>query len=103
MPTRPISIPTRRSEQFGTLEGLYRTTHEMRPRTSAPRVWLAIEGRLTAMITEILRGSEEMVRRWLKRHLADWVERSRNLPHPGAPSNTASCFRDRQNARYGGF
>jgi hypothetical protein len=62
---------------------------------------LAVEQRLTAVITKILRSSDEMVCRWLKRYLADRVEGSRDMPHPGAPSNTANCFRPAKRS-YGG-
>src|SRR5438270_7252161 len=52
------------------------------------------ERHLTAAeIAEIVRSSsEETVRRWLKRYLAEGVEGLRDVPHPGAPRKvTAEC------------
>ena len=83
---RPIRIPTLSPEEIDTLEELYRTTREARLRTRAQMVLLAAERRLTAAeIAEIVRASEETVRRWLKRYLAEGVEGLRDEPHPGAP------------------
>ena len=49
-------------------------------------VLLAAERHLTAaQIAEIVRASEETVRRWLKRYLAEGVEGLRDEPQPGAP------------------
>jgi transposase len=49
-------------------------------------VLLAAERRLSAaQIAQIVRTSEETVRRWLKRYLAQGVEGLRDEPHPGAP------------------
>src|SRR5215211_6144515 len=85
-PMRPIRIPTLSPEQLDALEELYRTTREARLRTRAQMVLLAAERRLTAAeIAEIVRASEETVRRWLKRYLAEGVEGLRDVPHPGAP------------------
>jgi prophage DNA circulation protein len=61
---RPIRIPTLNSEQLNALEKLYRTTREARLRTRAQMILLAAERRLTAAeIAEIVRASEETVRR----------------------------------------
>src|SRR3712207_4776094 len=85
-PMKPIRIPALSPEQLDALEKLYRTTREARLRTRAQMVLLAAERRLTAAeIAEIVRGSEETVRRWLKRYLAEGVEGLRDVPHPGAP------------------
>src|SRR5215217_5413869 len=62
------------------------------PEHAPRRFFLAVEQRLTAVITEIVHGSEEMMC-WLKWYLADWVEGSRDVPHLGAPFNTARYFR----------
>jgi transposase len=83
---RPIRIPDLAPEQLTELEELYRTTREARLRTRAQMVLLASERSLTAaQIAEVVRSSEETVRRWLKRYLAEGVEGLRDVPHPGAP------------------
>ena len=59
-------------------------------------VLLAAERRLTAAeIAEIVRASEETVRRWLKRYLAEGVEGLRDMPHPGAPRKVTAEYCER--------
>ena len=61
---RAIRIPALSPEQLEALEELYRTTRDARLRTRAQIVLLAAERRLTAaQIAEIVRASEETVRR----------------------------------------
>ena len=58
-------------------------------------VLLAAEQRLTAaQIAEIVRTSEETVRQWLKRYLAEGVEGLRDVPHPGAPRKVTEEYRE---------
>ncbi len=93
---KPIRILTLGPEQLAALEGLYRTTRSVRLRTRAQMVLLAAEQHLTAAeITEIVRASEETVRRWLKRYLAEGVEGLRDAPHPGAPRKVTAEYRER--------
>jgi transposase len=65
---------------------LYRTTRDARLKTRAPQmILLAAERRMTAAeIAEIVRASEETVRRWLKRYLAEGVEGLRDTPRAQA-------------------
>ena len=61
---KPIRIPTLGSEQLDALEKFYRTTRDARLRTRAQMILLAAEQHLTAAaIAEIVRASEETVRR----------------------------------------
>ena len=93
---RPIRIPALSPEELDTLEELYRTTREARLRTRAQMVLLAVERRLTAAeIAEIVRASEETVRRWLKRYLAEGAEGLRDEPHPGAPRKVTEEYKER--------
>ncbi len=93
---KPIEIPTLEPEQLAALEGLYSTTRIMRLRTRAQMVLLAAEQRMTAtMIAEIVRVSEETVRRWLKRYLAEGVEGLRDAPQPGAPRKVTAEYREK--------
>jgi transposase len=91
---KPIRIPTLSSEQLDALEKAYRTTRNAQLRTRAQMVLLAAEQRLTAaQIAEIVRASEETVRRWLKRYLlAEGVEGLRDAPHPGAPRKVTAEY-----------
>jgi transposase len=91
---KPIRIPPLDPEQLDDLEKLYRTTRNVRLRTRAQMVLLAAERRLTAaQISEIVRTSEETVRRWLKRYLAEGVEGLCDEPHPGAPRKVSEEYR----------
>ena len=82
---KPIRVPTLSSERLAALEELYRTP-KARLRTRAQMVLLAAEQGLTASeIAEIVRQSEETVRRWLKRYQAEGVEGLRDAPHARAP------------------
>jgi transposase len=94
---KPIRIPALNSEQLGALEKAYRTTRDVRLRTRAQMVLLAAERRLRAAeIAEIVRASEETVRRWLKRYLlAEEVEGLRDMPHPGAPRKVTAEYCER--------
>ena len=59
-------------------------------------VLLAAERHLTAaQIAEIVRASEETVRRWLKRYLAEGVEGLRDEPQPGAPRRVTEEYLER--------
>ena len=61
---RPIEIPALTPEQLAALEEFYRTTRDARLRTRAQMILLAAERRMTAAeIAEIVRASEETVRR----------------------------------------
>lgn len=92
---KPIRIPGLVPEQLAELEELYRTTREARLRTRAQMVLLATERRLVAEeIAEIVRSSEETVRRWLKRYLAEGIEGLRDEPHPGAPGKVTAEYRE---------
>jgi transposase len=93
-PMKPIRIPALAPERLAELEEMYRTTRNARLRTRAQMVLLAAERRLTAAeIAEIVRTSEETVRRWLKRYLAEGVEGLRDEPHPGAPRKVTEEYR----------
>ena len=83
---KPIEIPALVPEQLSASEDLYRTTRVVRPRTRAQMVLLAAEQRMTAAaIAGIVRASEETVRRWPKRYLAEGIEGLRDVPRPGTP------------------
>ena len=92
---RPVRIPTLSPEQLDALEEMYRTTRHARLRTRAQMVLLAAERGLTAAeIAEIVRASEETVRRWLKRYLAEGVEGLSDAPQPGAPRKVTAEYRE---------
>ncbi len=93
---KPIRVPDLAPEQLAELEELYRSTRSVRLRTRAQMVLLAAEQRLSAReIAEIVRMSEETVRRWLKRYLAEGVEGLSDAPQPGAPRKVTEEYCER--------
>ena len=92
---KPIEIPALDPEQLAALDDLYRSTRDVRLRTRAQMVLLAAERRMTASeIAQIVRASEETVRRWLKRYVAEGIEGLRDVPHPGAPRKVSAEYRE---------
>lgn len=95
-PIKPIEIRTLDPEQLAALKKLYRTTHDAQLRTHAQMVLLATEQRMiAAQIAEIVRASEETVRRWLKSYLAEGIEGPHDVPHPGASRKVTVEYRER--------
>jgi transposase len=95
-PMKPIRIPDLAPEQLVELEEFYRATREARLRTRAQMVLLAAERRMVAAeVAEVVRASEETVRRWLKRYLAEGIEGLRDEPHPGAPRKVTKEYCER--------
>lgn len=93
---KPIRVPELAPKQLAELEKLYLTTRNVRLRTRAQMVLLAAERHLTAaQIGEIVRASEETVRRWLKRYLAEGVEGLRDEAQPGAPRRVTEEYLER--------
>lgn len=83
---RPIRLPPQTAAQLEALDELYRTTKDVRLRQRAQLVLLAAEkGLVAAEIGAIVRLSEESVRRWLKRYVAEGVEGLSDEPRLGTP------------------
>lgn len=91
---KPIRLPSQTGEQIIELDELYRTTKDVRLRQRAQLVLLAAEkGLVAAEIGEIVRLSEESVRRWLKRYVAEGIEGLYDQPRPGAASAITDEYR----------
>src|SRR5690242_12534824 len=83
---QPLQLPEATEEQHRALDTLYQSTREVRLRTRAQIVLLAIEQKLTApAIASIVRTDDQTVRRWLKRWMAEGVEGLKDRPMPGGP------------------
>jgi len=62
---RPLQLPVPTEEQLTALVDLYRTTRQVRMRTRAQMVVLAVEQHLTApAIAAIVREDDQTVRTW---------------------------------------
>ena len=92
---RPIELSGLNEEHFSALEALYHKTRDARLRTRAQMILLAGEKHLTAAaIAEIVRESEETVRRWMKRYQAEGVEGLADRPRSGAPVKVTDAYRE---------
>lgn len=90
-----IGIPATTSEEVKKLDELYRSTRDVRLRTRVQIVLLSIEKGVTAgEIAEIVRESEQTVRNWLKRYLAEGVEGLADRPRPGSPEKVTEAYRE---------
>lgn len=92
---KSLEIPELTTAEAEDLDTLYRTTREVRLRTHEQIVLLAGEQRLTApAIARIVRESDQTVRTWLKRWLAEGLEGLKDRPMPGGPAKITAAYRE---------
>jgi transposase len=93
---KPLEIPALTAAEAEALDTLYRTTRDVRRRTRAQMVLLAGEQRLTApAIARIVRESDQTVRTWLKRWLAEGPAGLQDRPMPERPAKITPDYRER--------
>lgn len=93
---RPIQIQAIPADELTELERLYHQTKDVRVHERAQMILLSLEQRLTAaQIAAIVRTSEQTVRTWLKRFLAEGVVGLSDRPRPGAPPKVTPAYRQR--------
>ena len=81
-------------EQRNELDKLYRHSKTSRLRTRAQMVLLTAEQQRKAPeIATIVRESEVTVQRWLKRYLAEGVERLKDAPRSGRTATVTALYR----------
>jgi transposase len=91
----PQLTPTLTPEQQSALDEVYRATRDVRVRTRAQMVFLAVEQRLSAAeIAASVRESEETVRRWLKRFQAEGIAGRYDRYRGGAPRKVTPAYRE---------
>ena len=90
---RPIRLSPQSPEQIAALDAIYHTTKDIRLRTRAQMMMLAAERQLVAAeIAAIVRESEDTVRRWLKRYMAEGIEGLKDAPRPGARAKVTAEY-----------
>ena len=83
---RRLNLTPLNPEQTNELDGLYRTTRDVRLRTRAQMIMLAGEQGMSAQeIAVIVRESDQTVRNWLKRYGAEGIKGLSDSPRSGAP------------------
>lgn len=93
---QPLAVPIPTVEELARLDTLYRSTRDVRVRTRVQMILLAAEQRLPAgAIARIVRGSDQTVRNWITRYLAEGVEGLKDRPMPGAPPKVTPAYRER--------
>src|SRR5215471_19203950 len=91
----PLQMPALTEEQREALAKVYRTTHNVRLRTRAQMVLLAVEQHLTiSEIATIVRECEGTVRCWLKRYIAQGIEGLHDAWAGGAPAKVTKAYQD---------
>lgn len=90
---KPIQLPPLNSHQLHKLNELYRKTGDPRLRTRAQIILLAAEKQLVAQaIGEIVRLSDQAVRKWLKRYTAEGIEGLKDQPRVGTPQKVTPAY-----------
>ena len=90
---RPLEIPILPAEELAALDTLYRTARDVRLRTRAQIVLLAGEQRLAApAIAVIVRESDQTVRNWMKRYVAEGIEGLKDRPMPGPAAKVTTAY-----------
>jgi len=90
---KAIKLPPQTKEQIEALEEFYRRTKDVRLRTRAQMVLLAAEQNLKANeIGKIVRESDNTVRRWLRRYMAEGIDGLHDMPRPGAPPRVTAEY-----------
>jgi transposase len=96
---KPIQLPPLNAEQLHELNELYRKTRDPRLRTRAQIILLAAEKPLVAQeIGEIVRLSDQAVRKWLKRYRAEGVEGLKDDPRAGTPQKVTAVYLEKLEA-----
>ncbi len=92
---KPLAMPTLTAEQVDAVAKLYRTTHNVRLRTRAQMVLLAVEQQLGVReIAVIVRECEGTVRCWLKRYAAQGIDGLQDAWAGGAPAKVTQAYQD---------
>ena len=96
---KPIQLPPLSTEQLHELDELYRKTRDPRLRTRAQIILLAAGKQLVAQgIGELVRLSDQAVRKWLKRYQAEGVGGLKDLPRAGTPQKVTATYLEKLEA-----
>ena len=96
---KPIQLPPLTHQHLDELNELYRKTRDPRLRTRAQIILLAVEKHLVAQaIAEIVRLSDQAVRKWLKRYTAEGIEGLKDMPRAGTPRKVTAVYLEKLEA-----
>lgn len=81
--------------ELNELDELYHQTKQVRVRTRAQMILLAVDQQMTApQIAQIVRKNDQTVRRWIKRYNAEGVNGLFDAPRPGTPVKVTAEYHD---------
>ena len=96
---KPIKLPPLSPQEMRELNELYRKTDDPRLRTRAQIILLAAEKELVAQeIGEIVRLSDQAVRKWMKRYMAEGIEALKDMPRVGTPQKVTQNYLEKLEA-----
>ena len=93
---KPIKVRELKPKEHEELEELYQKTKDVRIRSRAQMILLAIEQNYVArQIGEIVRKNDQTVRTWIKRFNAEGINGLYDEPRPGTPKKVTEEYRKR--------
>jgi transposase len=93
---KPIRVRELKPNEYEELEKLYQKTKDVRLRSRAQMILLAVEQKYVArQITEIVRKNDQSVRTWIKRFNAEGINGLYDMPRPGTPKKVTKEYRRR--------
>lgn len=91
---KALELPQLTVEQVTELDKLYRTTRDARVKIRAQMLLLMAEQHLLSwQVAEIVRETDQTVRKWLKRYLAEGIEGLRDAPRSGMPPKVTPGYK----------
>ncbi len=91
---KALELPQLTAEQISELDRLYRTTHDARVKIRAQMILLMAEKKLYSnQVAELVRETDQTVRKWLKRYLAEGIEGLRDAPRSGMPPKVTADYK----------
>jgi len=91
---KPIIVRELKPKEHKELEELYQKTKDVRIRSRAQMILLAVEQNYVArQIAEIVRKNDQTVRTWIKRFNVEGINGLYDAPRPGTPKKVTKEYR----------
>ena len=91
---KPIKARELKPKEHKELEELYQKTKDVRIRSRAQMILLAVEQNYVArQIAEIVRKNDQTVRTWIKRFNVEGINGLYDAPRPGTPKKVTKEYR----------
>ena len=91
---KPIIVRELKAKEHKELEELYQKTKDVRIRSRAQMILLAVEQNYAARQTaEIVRKNNQTVRTWIKRFNVEGINGLYDAPRPGTPKKVTKEYR----------